>query len=125
MTRCSSTEDWYAAWNGRDVQAILSLYGDQLTFASPFVKVLGMADGVLRSKAEFEHYLRTALPRAPNLRFEPIADCVGVLGRTLVYRNQAGATVAETHSYDDEGLIAQANAAYDPSPDLGGFRRAH
>lgn len=107
---------WFAAWNGRSVQAILALYAERLTFSSPFVKALGMsADGVLRSRRDFARYLETALPRVPDLNFVPIAECIGVQGRTLVYRNQAGLVVAESHRYDAEGLIARADAAYSAS----------
>ena len=113
MTAGNSTAIWYEAWNSRDAGAILALYGDTLEFMSPGVRALGLSEtATLTCKVDFAQYLERALPRVPNLRFEPIADCVGVRGHTLVYRNQAGAVVAETHRHDAKGLIVHAEAAY-------------
>lgn len=109
--------DWYAAWNARDPQKIAALYTDDVEFASPFVAALGFGgDGRLFGKAHFVAYVQTALPRIPDLRFEPIAICAGADGETLIYRNQSGVIVAETHEYDAAGLITRASAAYEINP---------
>ena len=108
---------WYAAWNSRDVQAICELYADNLVFISPFVAKTGMSDrGVLTDIQAFFEYVTNTLPRVPNLKFEPVANCVGAQGHTLVYRNQSSHIVAETFEYDGEGLIRLANAAYSIAP---------
>ncbi len=109
--------DWYAAWNARDPQKIAALYSDDIEFASPFVAALGYGeDGRLFGKAQFIAYVQTALPRIPDLLFEPIAICAGADGETLIYRNQSGVIVAETHEYDAAGLITRASAAYEINP---------
>ncbi len=109
--------DWYAAWNSRDAQTICELYADNLVFISPFVAKTGMSDrGVLTDIQSFYTYVSNTLPRVPNLKFEPVANCVGAQGHTLVYRNQSSHIVAETFEYNDEGLIRLANAAYSTEP---------
>ena len=109
--------EWYAAWNSRDAQEICNLYADNLVFISPFVVKTGMSDrGVLTDIHAFFEYVSNTLPRVPNLKFEPVANCVGAQGHTLVYRNQSSHIIAETFEYDNEGLIRLANAAYSIAP---------
>ncbi len=108
---------WYAAWNSRDPRAICDLYADNLVFTSPFVAKLGLSEhGVLTGVQAFYQYVSTTLPRVPNLKFEPVANCVGAQGHTLVYRNQSSHIVAETFEYNDRGLIRTASAAYSTAP---------
>jgi len=108
---------WYAAWNSRDAQAICRLYADNLVFISPFVAKTGMSDrGVLTDIQAFFQYVSSTLPRVPNLKFEPVANCIGAQGHTLVYRNQSSHIVAETFEYDAQGLIRLASAAYSTAP---------
>ena len=108
---------WYSAWNARDPRAICDLYADNLVFMSPFITKLGLSErGVLTDIQAFYKYVSTTLPRVPNLKFEPVANCVGAQGHTLVYRNQSSHIVAETFEYNDQGLIRLASAAYSTAP---------
>ncbi|MGE0045449.1 MAG: nuclear transport factor 2 family protein [Hyphomonadaceae bacterium] len=107
---------WYAAWNARDVDAILALYSEELEFASPFVSALGFGpEGVLYGKAMFRAYVEAALPRVPELSFAQVALCVGARGHTLIYRINTGVLVAESHELDAAGLIVRADATYETS----------
>ncbi|CAM3149286.1 nuclear transport factor 2 family protein [Asticcacaulis taihuensis] len=109
--------DWYEAWNSRDAQNICDLYADDLVFTSPFIRKLGLSeDGALTDIQAFYAYVSNMLPRIPNLRFEPVANCIGVQGHTLVYRNQSSHIVTETFEYNDLGLIRLANAAFSTAP---------
>jgi hypothetical protein len=109
--------DWYDAWNSRDAKAICALYAEDVAFSSPFITRLGISDdGLINGIAAFFNYVQTTLPRVPNLKFEPIANCLSTIGTTLVYRNQSGHIVAEAHEYDQDGLIRVVNAAYSTSP---------
>jgi hypothetical protein len=109
--------DWYDAWNSRDAKAICALYADDIEFTSPFIIRTGMAeDGLITGIQTFFQYVQNTLPRVPNLKFEPIANCLSIAGTTLVYRNQSGHIVAEAHQHDEDGLIRVANAAYSTSP---------
>lgn len=110
-------EDWYAAWNAHDIRAITSLYAENIVFISPYLNRMGLSErGVTTDHAAFLTYVKEALPRMPNLKFEPVANCIGVQGHTLVYRNQSGHIVTETHEYNDEGLIRLATASYSGAP---------
>ncbi len=59
-------EAWVAAWNRRDVDAVLTHYADDAQFVSPVAhNVVGLP--VLRNKKEIEQYWRAALERIPSL----------------------------------------------------------
>lgn len=62
-------EAWVAAWNRRDVDAVLTHYADDAQFVSPVAhNVVGRP--VLRNKKEIEQYWRAALERIPSLEFK-------------------------------------------------------
>ena len=62
-------ESWIAAWNRRDVDAVLAHYAEEAQFVSPMAsKLVGRA--TLRSKKELENYWRTALARISSLEFK-------------------------------------------------------
>ncbi|MEZ5996675.1 MAG: nuclear transport factor 2 family protein [Hyphomonadaceae bacterium] len=105
---------YYAAWNARDLEAILALYSDEIEFSSPYIAALGFSpDGVIFGKAMLRAYFERALDRAPALTFTPEALCVGARGHTLIYRNHRGERAAETHELDAAGLIVRADAHYE------------
>ncbi|MEQ1618165.1 MAG: nuclear transport factor 2 family protein [Terricaulis sp.] len=104
---------YYAAWNGRDLEAILALYAEEIEFSSPYIAALGFsADGVIHGKPVLRAYFEKALERAPQLTFAPEALCVGARGHTLIYRNHRGERAAETHQLDSAGLVIRADATY-------------
>src|SRR5262249_15097946 len=61
-------EDWVAAWNRRDVDAVLAHYVDEAQFTSQIARsVVGKA--VLGNKQELAAYWRAALARITTLEF--------------------------------------------------------
>jgi ketosteroid isomerase-like protein len=107
---------YYAAWNARDIEAILALYADEIEFSSPYIAALGFsADGVIHGKAMLRAYFERALDRAPALTFTPEALCVGARGHTLIYRNHRGERAAEMHELNAAGLVIRADATYETS----------
>jgi ketosteroid isomerase-like protein len=107
-------ERYYAAWNARDLDAILALYADDIEFSSPYIAALGFApDGVIHGKQLLRLYFEKALERAPGLTFTPESLCVGARGHTLIYRNHRGERAAEHHQIDAMGLIVRAEATYE------------
>jgi hypothetical protein len=61
-------EAWIAAWNRRDVDAVLAHYADNAQFTSPIARaVVGRA--VLLDKQELAAYWRGALARITTLEF--------------------------------------------------------
>ncbi|MBY0564349.1 MAG: nuclear transport factor 2 family protein [Hyphomonadaceae bacterium] len=107
---------YFAAWNARDLDAILALYADDIEFSSPYIAALGFsADGVIHGKAMLRAYIEKALERAPTLTLKPEGLCVGARGHTLIYTNHRGERAAETHELDFNGLVVRADATYETS----------
>jgi steroid delta-isomerase len=61
-------EDWIAAWNRRDVDAVLANYADDAQFVSPVAHTI-VGHPVLRDKAELAGYWRAGLARIKTLEF--------------------------------------------------------
>ncbi len=62
-------ESWIAAWNRRDVEAVLVHYSEEAQFVSPVGRNL-VGRPILRNKQELENYWRTALARITTLEFK-------------------------------------------------------
>lgn len=105
---------YYAAWNARDLDAIVALYADDVEFSSPYIAALGFSyDGVIQGKPMLRAYVERALERAPALTFTPEALFVGARGHALIYRNHRGERVVEVHELDSAGLVVRADAIYE------------
>jgi hypothetical protein len=62
-------ETWIAAWNRRDIDAVLAHFADEAEFVSPAAdKFVGRP--VLRNKKEIEDYWRNALSHILTLQFK-------------------------------------------------------
>jgi steroid delta-isomerase len=62
-------EAWIAAWNRRDVDAVLAHYADDAQFVSPVARNL-VGRSVLHNKKELEAYWRAGLDRIAVLEFK-------------------------------------------------------
>ena len=63
---------WCAAWNSRDLDAIMSHYAEDVAFSSPTVVARwGIADGWLRGKPKLRDNFAVGV-NAPDLHFELI-----------------------------------------------------
>ena len=62
-------ESWIAAWNRRDVEAVLAHYSEEAQFVSPVARNL-VGRPILRTKQELENYWGTALARISTLEFK-------------------------------------------------------
>ena len=61
-------EEWAAAWNRRDLEAILAHFEDDVVFSSPrALQIVGVP--TLRGKAPLRDYWRAALASVGSLRF--------------------------------------------------------
>ena len=62
---------WIAAWNARDLEAVLELFSEDAVFTSPLAaRLMPESGGVVRGKPALRDYWRLALDRAPELHFE-------------------------------------------------------
>ncbi|MHB1960017.1 MAG: nuclear transport factor 2 family protein [Acidobacteriaceae bacterium] len=65
--------EWEAAWNRRDVEAVLEHFHEDAVFTSPLAQKIGVAaDGVLKGKSAIRSYWETALAKsqASETRFQ-------------------------------------------------------
>ncbi len=57
--------EWEAAWNRRDVEAVLQHFHDDAVFTSPLAQKIGVAaDGVLKGKSAIRSYWKAALAKS-------------------------------------------------------------
>jgi ketosteroid isomerase-like protein len=94
-------EDWCAAWNRRDLDAVMAHYAEEVELSSPkVVERLGRADGWLKGKQALRAYFATGM-QAPRLNFELIEVLVGTGALSIVYRRENGALVSDTMELDE------------------------
>ena len=65
----SFAETWIAAWNRRDVDAVLSHFAEEAEFVSPMAHNF-VGRPALRNKKELEDYWRAALAAISSLEFK-------------------------------------------------------
>ena len=65
----SFADNWIAAWNRRDVEAVLSHFAEDAEFVSPIARTL-VGHPVLRNKAELAAYWRGGLERVSTIEFK-------------------------------------------------------
>ena len=65
----SFAESWIAAWNRRDIEAVLAHFAEEAQFVSPVARQL-VGRPVLQNKKELEGYWRAALARISTLDFK-------------------------------------------------------
>jgi len=105
-------EGWVLAWNGRDLEAVLRHFADDVVFTSPVAaQLLDGSDGVIRGKAALREYWSEGLRRIPDLRFEVLGVYAGLRTLVINYRNQKGGLVCEVLTFDG-GLVTQGHGTY-------------
>lgn len=99
--------DWAAAWNARDVEAVLRHFHPEAVFSSPIASRLGRGDGgVLRGKDPLREYWVAALALNPDLHFEVVDVYAGVDMIGIVYSTQSGEKRLEVLTFQDGLVIA-------------------
>jgi hypothetical protein len=105
-------EDWLAAWNRHDVDAVLAHFHDDVVFTSPVAaRVVPDSGGVVRGKAALREYWTAALKTMPDLHFEVVAVFRGESVVVINYRNQRGGLVNEVLEFD-AGLVRRGHGTY-------------
>jgi ketosteroid isomerase-like protein len=106
-------DEWFAAWNAHDLEAILAHYADSVEFVSPFVAALNdESTGIVRGKDGLRAYFARAFERFPDLRFEPLDVLVGVDSVTLSYVSVGGRRAAEVMTLGPDGRVVRCLAHY-------------
>jgi ketosteroid isomerase-like protein len=110
----AKAEAWVAAWNGRDLDAVLAHYSDEIELISPLVvERLGRADGTLRGKAELRAYFARGMGN-PALHFTLGDVRLGVNAICILYTREGGKRCADTMQLDPQGLCRRMIACYAP-----------
>jgi hypothetical protein len=92
---------WSAAWNHRDVDAVLAHFHDDVVFTSPVAAELAPGTaGVVRGKAELRDYWTMALAELPELHFDVVGVYRGQSVLVINYRNERGRLVNEVLEFD-------------------------
>ena len=109
-------QSWIAAWNARDLDAVLSHYSDPIQFTSPkAAQIFGKP--VIEGKSELRAYWSRGLEAYPDLQFtldhwiwdEPRQELA------ILYTSRfAGkeTRVCEVMSFDETGAVRQSEAFY-------------
>ncbi|WP_052423776.1 nuclear transport factor 2 family protein [Nonomuraea candida] len=104
---------WLAAWERRDLDAILACYAEDVDFAAPTVaRRWGRADGRLHGRAELRRHFELGLELAPDLTFTEEALLPGAGGYALLYRRENGNRVLDVVELDRHGRAARVRAFY-------------
>ena len=105
---------WLAAWNARDLDAIMDCYADDVDFVAPTVaRRWNRPDGRLRGRDELRRHFAAGLDLAPALSFREDALLTSPGGYALLYRRETGNRVLDVVELDDEGRAARVRAFYE------------
>jgi hypothetical protein len=105
-------EEWVAAWNRHDIDAVLGHFHDDVVFSSPVAaRVVPRSGGVVGGKAALREYWTAALQTMPDLHFELVGVYQGESVLVINYRNQSGALVNEVLEFGG-GLVRRGHGTY-------------
>jgi hypothetical protein len=104
---------WYAAWNARDINAIMACYEPGIEHSSPFIKRYNNSDDkwIIGIDAVRDYFAR-ALDRNPTLQFHPAHIAVGLESVILVYTRMTGDLAAEVFVLSERGRIIRSISHY-------------
>ncbi|ABF43124.1 conserved hypothetical protein [Candidatus Koribacter versatilis Ellin345] len=119
MTREQAHEfatQWAAAWNRRDVEAVLAHFADDVEFISPKAQQF-VGRSVLKGKAELRNYWETALKQINDIRFTLDSVFVGPGEREIAVLytsrlNGRASRAMEIMRFHEDGLIVRGEAMY-------------
>jgi ketosteroid isomerase-like protein len=112
MDAIGFSQAWAAAWNNRDLEAVLQHFAEDAVFTSPVVQRIGFAsDGVVRGKAELRRYWTAALAHNLDLQFQVTGLYEGVDMFVIGYQDQQGADRMEVLVFRD-GLVVEGYGTF-------------
>jgi ketosteroid isomerase-like protein len=104
---------WVAAWNGHDLETIMTHYDDEVELTSPAAaQLLGRPDGKMVGKANLRAYFQRGLEAYPQLHFQLEDVLWGANSVVLYYINQKGTHTAEFMELSAAGKVARVVANY-------------
>ncbi|UPK68089.1 nuclear transport factor 2 family protein [Chitinophaga filiformis] len=106
-------DEWVAAWNAHDLDAVLSHYTDDFEMSSPFILQMGISpDGRLKGKENVRNYWEKAMAKYPDLHFDlhEVLSCMNTV--ILYYTSVSGKKAAEYFVFNEDGKVFQAMGHY-------------
>jgi len=98
--------EWEAAWNNRDVDAVLAHFHQDAVFTSPVARRIGFSeDGIVKGKDALRRYWTAALAQNPDLRFLVTAVYQGIDTLVIAFKNQQGINRVEVLTFRDGFVI--------------------
>lgn len=105
-------DEWAAAWNAHDIEAVLRHFHEDATFSSPFAALLlPGSGGRLIGKAAIRDYWSLGIARIPDLHFTVDAVFAGVDWLVIAYVNQKQARVCEVLKFAG-ALVIEGHGTY-------------
>jgi len=106
-------EEWVAAWNAHDIDAIMSHYDDDISFQSPvIIQVNNDPSGTINTKVALEDYFVRALKLYPDLHFELYKVLTSVNSVVLYYKTINNMLTAEYMELNEYGKVIKVRAHY-------------
>lgn len=113
MDARAHADRWLAAWNARDLDAIMSCYAEDVDFVAPTVVTRWKrSDGRLRGAAELRQHFQRGLELAPDLRFSEEALMTAPGGYALLYRRENDSLEVDAVELSDTGRATRVRAYY-------------
>ncbi|MEZ5710383.1 MAG: nuclear transport factor 2 family protein [Blastomonas sp.] len=104
-------QQWVAAWNAHDLDAILSHYAEDIVFLSP-IAAMTVGNGRIEGKQALRSYWTRGLAARPDLHFRLEQILTGHDCLALLYRNQRDQQVSESFEFDGSGQVIRSLACY-------------
>jgi len=103
---------WAAAWNARDLAAVLAHFAEDVVFTSPLAAQIDPAtSGMVRGKAALSAYWTAALAKNPDLHFRVTEVFEGVDSILIRFRTERGADRIEALRFRD-GVIVEGHGSF-------------
>jgi hypothetical protein len=106
-------EEWIAAWNSHDLDAIMTHYAPEVVLLSPVAaRLLNDPSGTVVGKEALLAYFRRGLQAYPNLAFKLLEVMRGVSSVVLHYLNQNDTKCGEFMEIAPNGKVIRVVAHY-------------
>ena len=106
-------EEWIAAWNSHDMEAILQHYAEDIEITTPMIKLAGgMESASLKGKESVRKYWEKALEKIPDLHFELYEVTTGVNSIALYYKSVMNKNAIEVMFFDEGEKVNKMFAFY-------------
>jgi hypothetical protein len=101
-------EEWVAAFNSRDIEAILSHYAESIELTSRLVtRTIGDPGATVRGKPALRAYFTKAMAGSPDLRFELLDVFTGVRSIAVYFRSNTRGLQLEVMEIGDDGRVTR------------------